>query len=87
MLEMEESVPSWLAKRANIGKYVEHPNQRSSKVLFTSQSYRILSFSILKLSFSVPTVWSVASYLLIILGKELRRLISQIDFALSSIDL
>lgn len=40
---MEEWVPSWLAKRANIGKYVEHPNQKSSKVLSTSQSYRILS--------------------------------------------
>ncbi|XP_015780513.1 PREDICTED: uncharacterized protein LOC107358422 [Acropora digitifera] len=29
---MEEWVPSWLAKRANIGKYVEHPNQKSSKL-------------------------------------------------------
>lgn len=43
VLEMEEWVPSWLAKRANIAKYVEHPNQMSSKVLSTSQSYRILS--------------------------------------------
>ncbi|XP_067028260.1 transient receptor potential cation channel subfamily A member 1-like [Acropora muricata] len=32
VLEMEEWVPSWLAKRANIGKYVEHPNQKSSKL-------------------------------------------------------
>ena len=78
MLEMEEWVPSWLAKRANIGKYVEHPNQKSSKVLSTSQSYRIFSNF-----FSVISVWSVASYLLIILRKELHCLTSQTDFALS----
>lgn len=84
MLEMEEWVPSWLAKRANIGKYVEHPNQKSSKVLSSSQSYRILSLHFKAVTFfSVISVWSVASYLLIILRKELHCLTSQTDFASS----
>ena len=38
VLEMEETVPAWLAKRAHIAKHVERPNKNASKVLTLTNS-------------------------------------------------
>ena len=35
VLDMEKTVPAWLAKRAHLAKHVEYPNHRGSKVFIT----------------------------------------------------